>query len=128
MNHELSVGSVHADPITQTTPANIVPDVNGSPNGHSNINGDIQREPTSPAADSPATPVSNVAAPNVKFDPEFQEQESDARHEPVPLKSIAPIEAKPAVIAVDDASTIAQSGTPVDPGPSCFPLFFPARF
>ncbi|KAF9042100.1 hypothetical protein BJ165DRAFT_1485608 [Panaeolus papilionaceus] len=38
--------------------------------------------------DSPATPVSNVAAPDVKIDMDYQEQESDARHEPFPIKLI----------------------------------------
>lgn len=115
MNHDLSVGSAHADPINAAT------------NGHSNINGDLHREPSSPTADSPSTPVSNTAAPIVKLDTEFQELESDVRHEPVPVKSVPSLEDKPAVVATDDASTIAQIGTPVDPGPS-FSFFLPYHF
>jgi hypothetical protein len=38
-----------------------------------------------PAADSPATPVSNTAVPDVKIDIDYQEQESDARNEPLPI-------------------------------------------
>jgi hypothetical protein len=41
--------------------------------------------PDSPSVDSPATPVNVASAPNVKIDTDFHE-ESDARHEPIPLK------------------------------------------
>lgn len=118
MNHEHSVDSGHTDPIT----APVVSDVDHTPNGNANgitkLNGDLKRHPSSPAADSPATPVSNAAVPDVKIDIEYQEQESDVRHEPMPIKSIAPVDNKPAVTAIDDVSTVPQIGTPVDPGSS----------
>ena len=41
--------------------------------------------PDSPSVDSPATPINVTSAPNVKIDTDFSE-ESDARHEPIPLK------------------------------------------
>ncbi|KAF8078375.1 bromodomain-containing protein [Lyophyllum atratum] len=75
------------------------------------LNGDNshQRAP-SPAAESPATPISNMVAPDVKIDIDYQEQESDARHEPMPIiKQLDDIE------KTDTASTIPQLGTPVDP-------------
>lgn len=34
---------------------------------------------------SPETPINVASAPNVKIDTDFS-QESDARHEPIPLK------------------------------------------
>lgn len=118
MNHEHSVDSGHTDPITP----DVVPDadhtLNGNTNGFTKPNGDLRRDPSSPAADSPTTPVSNSAAPDVKIDTEYQEQESDVRHEPMPIKPIASVDSKPAVTAIDDASTVAQIGTPADPGSS----------
>ncbi|KAF9649088.1 Bromodomain-containing protein [Thelephora ganbajun] len=39
----------------------------------------------SPSVDSPATPINVASAPHVKIDTDFNE-ESDARHEPIPLK------------------------------------------
>ena len=65
--------------------------------------------PLSPATVSPNTPVS-AFAPDVKIDIDYTEQESDARSEPIPLK---PIDTVP---KLDDASTVPQVGTPVDPG------------
>ncbi|KAF8649828.1 hypothetical protein AX16_005593 [Volvariella volvacea WC 439] len=69
-------------------------------------NGNSALNPASPAADSPATPVSNTVVPDVKID--YQEQESDVRHEPVPIKSIDSID------KIDNASTIPQIGSPAD--------------
>ncbi|KAH9487146.1 Bromodomain-containing factor 1 [Psilocybe cubensis] len=47
--------------------------------------------PPSPATDSPATPVDSAHAPDVKIDIDY-EQESDVRHEPLPVKELdAPI-------------------------------------
>jgi hypothetical protein len=46
----------------------------------------------SPATDSPPTPVSNSVVPDVKIDMDFQEQESDVRHEPLPIKPIDAID------------------------------------
>ena len=66
--------------------------------------------PLSPATDSPNTPVSTLDAPDVKIDIDYTEQESDARNEPILVK---PIETAP---EPDDASTVPQVGTPVDPG------------
>ena len=66
--------------------------------------------PLSPATDSPNTPVSTLEVPDVKIDIDYTEQESDARNEPIPVK---PIETAP---KPDDASTVPQVGTPVDPG------------
>ena len=39
----------------------------------------------SPSVDSPETPINVTSVPNVKIDTDFNE-ESDARHEPIPLK------------------------------------------
>ena len=41
--------------------------------------------PDFPSVVSPATPIDVTSAPNVKIDTDFSE-ESDARHEPIPLK------------------------------------------
>lgn len=41
--------------------------------------------PDSPSVASPETPINVASAPNVKIDTDFNE-ESDARHEPIPLK------------------------------------------
>ena len=41
--------------------------------------------PDSPSVGSPETPINVASAPNVKIDTDFNE-ESDARHEPIPLK------------------------------------------
>ena len=40
----------------------------------------------SPATDSPATPLDTFAPPDVTIDIDYQEQESDVRHEPLPVK------------------------------------------
>src|SRR6266498_1664035 len=53
-----------------------------------NINGNSLHNIPSPSAGSPATPVSTSAAPDVKIDMDYQEQESDVRHEPLPVKSV----------------------------------------
>lgn len=39
----------------------------------------------SPSVGSPETPINVASVPNVKIDTDFSE-ESDARHEPIPLK------------------------------------------
>ncbi|KAH6917622.1 hypothetical protein BKA70DRAFT_1215831 [Coprinopsis sp. MPI-PUGE-AT-0042] len=79
----------------------VAPDVNGL-NGNGNA--------LSPAADSPATPVSSVPAPDVKIDLDYPEQESDVRNEPMDVKPIDPYDA-PAI----DIST--QNTTPSPPTP-----------
>ena len=61
----------------------------------------------SPAVDSPATPVNDAPAPAIKIDVHYNDQEeSDVRHEPVDMK----------IDSVEDASTVPQLATPVDPG------------
>ncbi len=55
----------------------------------SNLNGvhlESVSAPDSPAVDSVATPVNNSLVPDVKIDVDYNEQESDARHEPAPIK------------------------------------------
>ncbi|KAI0932453.1 hypothetical protein AcW2_001080 [Taiwanofungus camphoratus] len=67
------------------------------------INGNSN--PDSPAVDSPATPVDNTPAVDVKIDVDYIDHESDARHEPVSIK----------VDKAEDASVLPQVGTPADP-------------
>ncbi|RXW24743.1 hypothetical protein EST38_g1124 [Candolleomyces aberdarensis] len=55
------------------------------------LNGDAGYSALSPAADSPATPVSTAPAPDVKIDIDYPEQESDVRNEPVEIKPIVPV-------------------------------------
>lgn len=93
--------------------------INGDQDSHSpskDVNGTSPSlRATSPAADSPATPVSTAAVPDVKIDLDYPEQESDARHEPMPIKSIDPID------KLDNASIVTQINSPLDPGrPSFF--------
>ncbi|CDO72429.1 hypothetical protein BN946_scf184977.g129 [Trametes cinnabarina] len=64
--------------------------------------------PDSPAVDSVATPVNNSLVSDIKIDVDYTEQESDARHEPVP----------PKLDRVEDASVVPQVSTPADPGES----------
>jgi hypothetical protein len=61
-----------------------------SPDPHPDYVHKIQNGYTnnSPASISPTTPVSISVAPDVKIDMDFQEQESDVRHEPLPIKPI----------------------------------------
>ena len=59
----------------------------------------------SPATDSPATPLDSFA-PDVTIDIDYQEQESDVRHEPLPVKHLDPID------KLDDASTLANPLAP----------------
>jgi len=73
------------------------------------INGNSLYNLPSPATDSPATPTSSTAAPDVKIDLDHFEQESDVRHEPLPIKGIDTVAAR------DNASTVPQVGTPIDP-------------
>jgi len=51
-------------------------------------NGVLAHNSTSPSADSPTTPISVTASPDVKIDIDYQEQESDVRHEPLQIKHI----------------------------------------
>ncbi|KAH9950519.1 hypothetical protein B0H21DRAFT_881323 [Amylocystis lapponica] len=62
-----------------------------------------KEEDNSPLVDSPATPVDNSPAAEVKIDVDFDEQESDVRHEPVTMK------------VTDASSVLPQVGTPADP-------------
>ncbi|TBU49725.1 Bromodomain-containing protein [Dichomitus squalens] len=68
--------------------------------------------PDSPAVDSVATPINNSLVSDVKIDVDYTEQESDARHEPAPLK----------LDKLENASIVPQLGTPVDPG-TCIARF-----
>ncbi|KAI0639197.1 Bromodomain-containing protein [Trametes polyzona] len=61
--------------------------------------------PDSPAVDSVATPVNNSLVSDIKIDVDYTEQESDARHEPVPPKAEK----------LEDASVVPQVSTPADP-------------
>jgi hypothetical protein len=66
-------------------------DAPSSPSPHINgsvavLNGDTASEVPSHVVDSPTTPISDSAPPNVKIDIDYQEQESDARHEPLLVK------------------------------------------
>ncbi|KAG6902811.1 hypothetical protein C0995_011298 [Termitomyces sp. Mi166 len=74
------------------------------------VNGDVPQRVPSPPVESPATPISNMVAPDVKIDIDYQEQESDARHEPMPIKQLDSIEK-----SADASSTVPQIGTPLDP-------------
>ena len=71
------------------------------------VHNDSISSPDSPAVDSVATPINNTLIPDIKIAADYpdQEQESDARHEPVPLK----------FEKLDNASIIPQMGSPVDP-------------
>lgn len=71
------------------------------------VNGLNGASPT--PAGSPSTPVSVNVTSDVKIDMDFQ-QESDARHEPLPIKHIDKLD------RLEAASTIAQVASPVDPG------------
>jgi bromodomain-containing factor 1 len=62
----------------------------------------------SPATDSPATPLPIIAPPDVKIDIDYQEQESDVRHEPLPVKHIDSID------KFDNASAVPQLATQLD--------------
>ncbi|KAI8995316.1 Bromodomain-containing protein [Trametes punicea] len=89
----------HAPPWPETmTDALSVTTLNGS-------HPDLVSAPDSPAVDSVATPVNNSLVSDVKIDVDYTEQESDARHEPVP----------PKLGKVEDASVVPQVSTPADP-------------
>jgi hypothetical protein len=87
--------------------------VNGQHLNGQHINGQTN---LSPAADSPDTPVSNIIVSDVKIAMDYQEQESDVRNEPIPIKSLDRSET---------ASTIPQPGTPADPCRFYFFVAFP---
>lgn len=90
------------------------PLLNGQHLNGQHING---KSSSCPEAESPDTPVSITTAPDVKIAMDYQEQESDVRHEPI-MKSID------AVDRSDTASIISQPGTPADP--STIPVHPPA--
>lgn len=120
MNHAPSKSSPgHANGVLNNTLLNGSNGVNGSlPKTNGDLNGNSVLIDTlaiaSPAVDSPTTPISNLAIPDVKISIDFQEQESDARHEPMPVK----------LDVLDNASTMPQVGTPMDPSKFSFLLFF----
>ncbi|TFK41386.1 Bromodomain-containing protein [Crucibulum laeve] len=118
MNHaQPSVESGHAVPngvhtrVGDAINGDRPPELTASNNANDTslkINGNHVHHSHSPAADSPATPVSSDAVPDVKIDIDYQEQESDVRHEPVAIKNIELIDKR-------DISTVPQVGTPLDP-------------
>lgn len=69
-------------------------------------NGVLAHNSTSPPADSPTTPVSVTASPDVKIDIDYQEQESDVRHEPLQIKPIDRVD------KLDGGSFISQVEAP----------------
>ena len=70
-------------------------------------NGPADDHADSPAIDSPATPVDNTPTSDIKIDVEpIEHAESDVRHDPYPVR----------VDKLDNASTVPQVATPVDPG------------
>ncbi|KAF8203282.1 bromodomain-containing protein [Pholiota molesta] len=101
----------------QHAPDSAATTLNGAhPSAHSALNGisaavslnALDNRP-SPATDSPQTPADNAHVPDVKIDMDYQEQESDVRHEPLPIKPIDRLD------KLDNASTAPQVGTPLDP-------------
>ncbi|KJA25957.1 hypothetical protein HYPSUDRAFT_52717 [Hypholoma sublateritium FD-334 SS-4] len=79
----------HAQPPASTTASTPAAAGHSVPNG---ISATITRcaldNHPSPATDSPKTPVDILLAPDVKIDMDYQEQESDVRHEPLPVKQL----------------------------------------
>lgn len=79
----------HAQPPASTTASTPAAAGHSVPNG---ISATITRcaldNHPSPATDSPKTPVDIILAPDVKIDMDYQEQESDVRHEPLPVKQL----------------------------------------
>ncbi|KAG6837117.1 hypothetical protein H0H93_014423 [Arthromyces matolae] len=72
---------------------------------HAQLNGNSIKR-----ALSPATPISTVDAPDVKIDIDYPEQESDARHEPLPIKPLDSIEKTVDVVSsvqpIDSSTTV----------------------
>jgi hypothetical protein len=67
----------------------------------------------------PSSPDTPVSTPDVKIDLDFQ-QESNARHEPLPIKHIDKLD------RLDAASTIVHVASSPDPGPLfIYPQFIP---
>ncbi|KAJ3794041.1 Bromodomain-containing protein [Lentinula aff. detonsa] len=76
-------------------------------------NGDdklINNEIHTPIPASPSTPVSNEISPDVKIDVDYEDQESDARNEPLPVETIHPGENE----TLKDVSTVPEIGTDLD--------------
>lgn len=104
----------HAHSTGHTTPNGDPDAINGDKESlsavHNGINGittaiNSHSLHPSPATDSPATPVDASVAPDVKIDMDYNEQEDDVRHEPLPVKHVD-----------DTASVGPQVGTPIEPG------------
>ena len=70
-------------------------------------NGALSSAPDSPMVPSPETTA--AASPDVKIDIDDLNRESDVRNEPITLQLDK-------VDKIDDASTLPQLSTPVDPG------------
>ncbi|KAJ4476755.1 bromodomain-containing protein [Lentinula aciculospora] len=58
---------------------------------------------------SPATPVSNQISPDVKIDVDYEDQESDARNDPLPIETIDAVEEETS----KDVSTVPEVGAEV---------------
>jgi bromodomain-containing factor 1 len=106
MNHVPSPDSGHADSNRVLNAINGDHGPDGIFNKVNGFNG--SPNPLSPVTDSPNTPVSSFT-PDVKIDIDYNEQESDVRHEPIPIKPID------LIAKSENASTVPQIGTPVDP-------------
>lgn len=100
--------------------------INGDQTPHLTVNGGVKsssekcngvlaHNSTSPSADSPTTPISVTASPDVKIDIDYQEQESDVRHEPLQIKPIDRVD------KLDGGSFISQVETPDIPSPNHTP-------
>lgn len=94
-------------PINGTTLTGHLNGFDSAINGvHTTSNGVPDSAPDSPAIDSPATPIDNSLSSDVKIDVQLNDhEESDVRHEAYPMK----------VDKLDNASTVPQVATPVDP-------------
>ncbi|KAJ3828487.1 hypothetical protein F5880DRAFT_1608389 [Lentinula raphanica] len=76
-------------------------------------NGDeqpINNDSHAPFPASPPTPVSNDISPDVKIDVDYEDQESDARNEPLAIENVEPVVED----IQNDVSTVVENGADVD--------------
>ena len=111
MSHAQTAGHIPLNAAINSEKESFLTAHNGLNGISTTINGNSSHDPPSPATDSPATPVS-TSAPDVKIDMDYQEQESDVRHEPLPVKNI---DFQSALV-----SNVALAETPIDSGLSFF--------
>lgn len=96
-------------------------DVDLSGDQASLIDADAENQPLgnevlgSPPA-SPSTPVSNQISPEVKIDVHYEDQESDAHNELLPIEPINDTQDKTS----QDVLTVSEVAAELDSGPSCF--------